>query len=185
MPRQHKLPGRWLTSWEETVASYPLLALSLAAASVVGQNLGAGKTARAYKAALLMAFYAAGTMFVVGCLLTVASVPLVSLFSRDGLVIHYGQLLLSASPILLPLLAVWLIFFGAVEGAGVTTVPMFFNAAGYLLVRLPLAWALSMPVGLGMNGVFIALIVSRTLLCAVAGYVFMRKRWLRMGLLWV
>lgn len=168
---------------EETVASYPLLALSLAAASVVGQNLGAGKTARAYKAALLMALSAAVVMFVVGCLLTVLSVPLVSLFSRDELVVHYGQMLLSASPILLPLLALWLVFFGAVEGAGVTAVPMVFNAAGYLLVRLPLAWLLAMPAGLGMNGVFIALFVSRLLLSLIAGMIFLKRQWLKTGLL--
>lgn len=168
---------------EETVASYPLLALSLAAAAVVGQNLGAGKTSRAFKAALVMAVCAGIAMFAVGCLLTLASAPLISLFSKDELVVHYGQLLLSASPIVLPLLAVWLVFFGAVEGAGVTTVPMIFNAAGYLLVRLPLAWALAMPLGLGMNGVFIALFVSRFLLSLIAGMVFLRRKWLRVGLL--
>jgi len=168
---------------EETVASYPLLALSLAAASVVGQNLGAGKTGRAFKASLMMAAYAGVAMLAVGCLITIASVPLISLFAHDQLVIHYGQLLLSASPIVLPLLALWLVFFGAVEGAGVTTVPMIFNAAGYLLIRLPLAWALAIPAGLGMTGVFIALFVTRFVLCLVAGLVFLKRKWIKTGLL--
>ncbi len=184
-PQATAAQAAWSVAYklEETVASYPLLALSLAAAAVVGQNLGAGKTSRAFKAALIMGIYAGVAMFAVGCLLTLASVPLVSLFSQDALVIHYGQLLLSASPLVLPLLAVWLVFFGAVEGAGVTTVPMIFNAAGYLLIRLPLAWALALPAGLGMNGVFIALFVSRFLLSLIAGMVFLRRKWLKVGLL--
>ncbi len=185
LPHATAAQAAWSVAYklEETVASYPLLALSLAAASVVGQNLGAGKQARAFKAALIMALYAGVVMFFVGCLLTLASKPLMSLFTQDELVVHYGQLLLSASPILLPLLALWLVFFGAIEGAGVTTVPMVFNAAGYLLIRLPLAWALAFPAGLGMNGVFVALFLSRALLCLAAGFVFMQKRWLKEGCL--
>lgn len=168
---------------EETVASYPLLALSLAAASIVGQNLGAGKSDRAYKASLSLALYAGVSMFVVGCLLTLTSNYSVPLFSNDPLVLNYAKLLLSLSPLVLPSLALWLIFFGALEGAGNTSLPMILNIGGYLIIRLPLAWLLAVPYGMGLSGVFVALIVSRIILCLIAGFVFVRRKWLKTGLL--
>jgi Na+-driven multidrug efflux pump len=65
----------------------------------------------------------------------------------------------------------------AFNGAGDTTTPTIINLACYWLFQIPLAYALALPVGMGADGVFIAIMVAESLLAVAAILVFRRGRW--------
>jgi len=163
---------------EETCASMPLLALSLAAATIVGQNLGAGQKGRAQRAGWLMAMAALAAMVGIGGLLFAVSEPIAKMLSADKLVQEYTTLLLRLAPLTVPCLALWLVLFGALEGAGCTWTPMVSNVTVLVVVRLPLYWLVALPLGLGLSGLVAPFCLSRALLAAIAVYEYSRGAWL-------
>jgi len=159
---------------EETFAAMPLVALSMAAATIVGQNLGAGQPARARASGWQITAGASVAMILVGLVLMVFAIPLASTFSSDPLVVEYTATLLKSAPLTVPLLAVWLILFGAMEGAACTWTPMVCQVAVLIGLRLPLYWLLAISLQLGLPGIAGALLVSRAVIALVAVGVYRR-----------
>src|SRR5260221_5963758 len=150
----------------------PSWGLSTAAATLVGQNLGAKQPERAEQAVWRAGFF---NMIFLGALSVVflALAPqLVGIFSHDPVVIRYGANCLRIISLCYGLYAYGLIVVQAFNGAGDTFTPSMINLFCYWVGQLPLAFLLGRRMGLGPNGLYFAVLVTDTLIALIAIYVF-------------
>ena len=157
----------WLPAW----------GLGNAAATLVGQNLGAGKPARAEQSGWHAARYNTIFMIVVCALFLIFAPAISRLFSNDPEVIHYATSCLRIMGLGLPLAAVGMIISQALNGAGDTTTPTLMNLACFWLTQIPLAYWLAEVLAMGPNGVFIAMVIAEILLTILGIIVFRRGAW--------
>lgn len=155
----------------------PAWGLSNAAATLVGQNLGAKEIDRAEKSVMLTAKYNAIFMGVVMLIFLFLSKYIISFFSRDEDIIKYGAQALQ-------IMGGGYIFYGlgmvmtqALNGAGDTKTPTWINFVGFWLIQIPLAYLLSKVLDLRTTGVFIAIPVAETLIALAAWYYFKKGKW--------
>jgi putative MATE family efflux protein len=158
-------------------ALLPAWGLGNAAATLVGQNLGAGKPERAEQTVWQAARYNAAFMLVVGIILVVAAPLIVALFSDDPEVMRYGASCLRILGIGYPMYAVGMIIVQAMNGAGDTWTPSLLNFVCFWLIEIPLAYVLATGVGFGPNGVFWSIVISESVLSTLGVLVFRRGRW--------
>jgi putative MATE family efflux protein len=158
-------------------ALMPAWGLANAGATLVGQNLGAGKPERAEQAVWIATRFNALFLGVVGLAFIVFAGPLVSFFSDDPHVLEYGVRALWVVSLAFPLYAAGMCLEGAFNGAGDTRTPTRLNFFCYWLGQIPLAWLLANYFGLGPTGVFIAIPVSFSALALWALVLFRRGHW--------
>jgi putative MATE family efflux protein len=155
----------------------PAWGLSNAAATLVGQNLGARKPERAERSVWVATKYNVAFLGVIGVLLVVFPAPLVGIFTDDAAALRYGADCLRIYGYGFGLYAVGLIMLQAFNGAGDTITPTWLNAICFWLLQLPLAYALAEGVELGPDGVFWAAAIAESLLAVCAWWVFRRGTW--------
>jgi putative MATE family efflux protein len=155
----------------------PAWGLGNAAATLVGQNLGANQPDRAEESAWLAAKYNAVFMSIVGALTFFLAAQITGLFSEDPEVLRYGASCLRIMGIGFPMYAVGMIMAQALNGAGDTATPSALNLVCFWIVQIPLAYWLATGISLGPNGVFVAIVVSESLLTILSIIVFRRGRW--------
>jgi putative MATE family efflux protein len=160
-------------------ALLPAWGLGNAAATLVGQNLGAAKPARAARSAWQAARYNAIFMSIVGLTMLVFAPQVAGWFSDDPDVLHYGATCLRILGIGYPVYAVGMIMIQALNGAGDTVTPSVLNFLCFWVLQIPLAYWLAQGAGFGPNGVFTAIVVSETLLSSLSVMVFRRGYWQR------
>jgi len=155
----------------------PAWGLSNAAATLVGQNLGAGKMMRAEQSAMLTAKYNAVFMSVVMVIFLLFANPIIRFFSEDESVIAYGVQSLQ-------IIGAGFIFYGlgmvmtqALNGAGDTRTPTIINFVGFWLFQIPLAYFLAVGLNLKSTGAFIAIPVAESFIALIAWYYFRRGKW--------
>ncbi len=158
-------------------AILPSWGMSNAAATLVGQNLGAGKPERAERSAWATGFYNMLLLAAVGVVFVAFAEPLVRLFATEAAVVAAGVQCLRLVSYGYPFYAYGMVLAQAFNGAGDTVTPTVINFFCYWLFEIPLAWALAILWGLGPTGVFLAIAVSESLLAVVAVLVFRRGRW--------
>lgn len=158
-------------------AILPSWGLSNAAATLVGQNLGAGHPERAeisvWRAGLYNMVFLLGTAVV----FIAASGPLIRLFSNDPAVVEFGVSCLIWVSIGYPFYAWGMVMVQAFNGAGDTYTPTVINFLCYWLFQLPLAHVLAHIAGMGPSGVFAAITIAESLIAVVGIVVFRRGRW--------
>ena len=157
----------WLPAW----------GLGNAAATLVGQNLGAGRAERAEQSAWRAAKYNFVFMTLVGFSMVAAAATITGLFSSDPEVIYYGANCLRILGLGFPIYAVGLILTQALNGAGDTFTPTVINLICFWLLQIPLAYWLATSIQAGPNGVFIAIVVSESLVTVFSVIIFRRGRW--------
>jgi putative MATE family efflux protein len=155
----------------------PSWGLSGAAATMVGQNLGAKKPERAERAVYTTAAYNAVYLVAISLLLIFAPHFIVSFFSNDPVVstlaadclriIGYGNLSYAFGMVMIQ----------AFNGAGDTATPTLINVVSFWLCEIPLAWFLADRTSLHVDGVFTAIPISNTLMTVLSLLVFARGRW--------
>jgi putative MATE family efflux protein len=155
----------------------PAWGLGNAAATLVGQNLGAGQPDRAEASAWRAAKYNTIFMSGLGLLSLIAAPWIAGLFSSDPDVLRYGANCIRILGVGYPMYAVGMIMIQALNGAGDTATPSTLNLLAFWLVQIPLAWLLAEPLTLGPNGVFWAIVVSESLLTVLSVIVFRRGNW--------
>ena len=158
-------------------AILPSWGLSNAAATLVGQNLGAGKPERAEKAVWLTCRY---NFFFLGsvCLLfELFAGVLIRAFTKDAAVAAYGVTCLRIVSAGFIFYAFGLVLTQAFNGAGDTWTPTLINLFCFWLWEIPLGYFLAYNAGLGPTGVFIAVTVAFSTLAVVSAIVFKRGRW--------
>jgi putative MATE family efflux protein len=155
----------------------PAWGLGNAAATLVGQNLGAGQPERAEKSAWRAAKY--NTIFMTGLgILSVLAAPwIAAAFSSDPEVLHYGTNCIRILGIGYPMYAVGMVIVQSLNGAGDTATPSALNLLSFWLVQIPVAWWLAEPLGWGPSGVFWAIVISESLLTVLSVMVFRRGGW--------
>ena len=155
----------------------PVWGIGNAAATLVGQNLGAGTPERAERAVWITGLCNTVLLGLVAVVLLFFARPLVGLFSTE-------EAVTSLAAECLRIISYSYVFWGygmvavmAFNGAGDTTTPTWINFLVYWVVQIPLAYALAQPLGFGPQGVFIAVAVSQCLLAAVGVAMFRRGGW--------
>ena len=160
-------------------AFLPAWGLGNASATLVGQNLGAGRPDRAEESVWCASKYNAIFMSILG-LASVALAPqIVELFSSEAEVIRYGTSCIRILGIGYPMYAVGMIVIQAMNGAGDTYTPSLLNFICFWVLQIPLAYWLAEPIGLGPNGVFTSLIIAECTLTVLGVLVFRRGKWKR------
>ncbi len=144
----------------ESLSFMPGFGFSLAATTLVGQNLGAQDPERAEKSGLLSNQMAMTVMSVMGILFFVFPVPLVSIFTNDAEVIRLAALCLRIIAISQPALAAIMVLAGGLRGAGDTKAIMKITLLGFCFVRLGLAYLFAITFGWGLAGAWIAMAID-------------------------
>jgi MATE family, multidrug efflux pump len=158
-------------------ALLPAFGLSNAAATMVGQNLGAGRPDRAERAVWTAAVYNMVFLGAVGLGFLVGAPSITSLFTTDPLVQPYAIGCLRTVSLGFVFYAYGMVLTSAFNGAGDTSTPTYINLFVFWLFEIPLAWVLATRAGFGARGVFIALTVSYSMLAVVSALLFKRGKW--------
>ena len=158
-------------------ALLPAWGLSNAAATLVGQGLGAGDPERAERAVWISCRMNLAFLGTVGLLFIIFAPGIVSIFGGTGEATATAVSGLRIVSIGFVFYAYGMVLTAAFNGAGAVWTPTILNFFCFWLWEIPLAWTLSFPVGLGPNGVFIAMTVAFSTLAVVSALLFKRGRW--------
>ncbi len=160
-------------------ALLPAFGISNAAATMVGQNLGAGHPDRAERAVWTAARYNMVCLGAIGLLFLIAAGPIVALFTTEPIVARYGVECLRIVSLGFVFYAAGMVLTQSFNGAGDTWTPTVINVFVFWLWEIPLAWWLSGTAGLslGPRGVFISLAVAHSTLAVVSAVLFRRGAW--------
>jgi putative MATE family efflux protein len=160
-------------------ALLPAFGISNAAATMVGQNLGAQKPDRAEQAVWTAVRYNMLFLGGIGVIFLVAAGSITGLFTSDPSVHPYAAGCLRIVSLGFLFYAAGMVLTQSFNGAGDTWTPTVINLFVFWLFELPLAWYLSVPMKLGARGVFIALTVAYSALAIVSAVLFKRGNWKR------
>jgi putative MATE family efflux protein len=158
-------------------AFLPAWGLGNAAATLVGQNLGAGQPDRAAQSVWRAGLYNVVFMTTLGALMLMFAPQIVGWFSSDVDILRYGTHCLQILGIGYPMYAVGMIVIQALNGAGDTLTPSILNTICFWMVQIPVAHWLASDMGFGPEGVFIAIVVAESLLTVLAVIIFRRGTW--------
>lgn len=161
----------------ESIAFMPGFAFSMAAGTLTGQNLGAGKPERAERAAWVSLQQGLGIMIVMGAVFFILARPFAHIFTHDAHVVPLAVAYLRIAALSEPFLALGMILTGALNGAGETKAPAWAGVATMWGVRLPLAWLLIYGLHYGATGAWWAMTISTALNGIVALILFKGGRW--------
>jgi putative MATE family efflux protein len=155
----------------------PSWGLSSAAATLVGQNLGAEKPERAERAVWLTGFYNMLFLGAVAVVFIVFPEPIIRIFTDDPAVIPIGVDCLRMVSYGNLAYAYGMVMVQSFNGAGDTFTPTMVNIFGYWLFQIPLAYLLATRSSLGPAGVFAAIPIAETVIAVLGVILFRQGRW--------
>jgi putative MATE family efflux protein len=155
----------------------PAWGFSNAAATLVGQNLGAGQPERAERSVWITAKYNAAFLVMVALVFIFVPEPIVRFFTSDPVVVAYGVDCLRYVSYGYGFYAVGLVVTQAFNGAGDTDTPTYINLFCFWLLQIPLAYVLAQKLAWGPQGVFITIAVCDSILAVIAVWLFRQGRW--------
>ncbi len=160
----------------ESVSYMSSVGFAIATATIVGQNLGAGRPDRAARGAWLSLLYL--SVITLFCSLMFVLIPneIVALFNKDPLVMEAGRnylLILSISQLFM---GAEIVMDGAFSGAGDTVPPMVVSTP-LSIARIPAAYWFSYGLGLGVSGVWWSISLTSILKGILISLWFLRGRW--------
>lgn len=155
----------------------PSWGMSNAAATLVGQNLGAKQPERAEKSVWITGKYNAYFMGVVSIIYLVFAEQIVGAFNSTPAVVDNGALCLQIIAAGYIFYAYGMVVSNAFNGSGDTQTPTKINLISFWLFQLPLAYLLAIVLGFGAIGVFIAITTAEILLAIIAILWFKKGRW--------
>ncbi len=158
-------------------AFMPAFGLGGAAATLVGQSLGAGKPERAEEAVRVATKIDVAFMTAIGLLYWVFAHAIVGLFTDDPGAASLAVEGLRIMTYGFPLFGAGMVLEQAFNGAGDTWTPTWINLFVYWLIQIPIAWMLAKPFGFGVPGVFVAVTIAYCVFVVVAYFLFRRGRW--------
>ncbi len=155
----------------------PAWGMSNAAATLVGQNLGAQQPERAEASVWQIGWYNMAYLLLVAVLFFALPQAIVGVFTEDAQVIAIGAEWLRILSYSLFVYGWWMVSVQAFNGAGDTTTPTWINVVFFWLIQIPLAWYLALHLDLQETGVFWAVFVSETSVGLFTLWLFSRGRW--------
>jgi putative MATE family efflux protein len=160
----------------ESLSFHACMGFSIAASTLVGQNLGAQKPERSAQAAWQSAGIAVLITGFVGAMFLTFPRQIASFFISDPNVIAIGIGYLKIVALSQMFMALEIVLEGAFAGAGNTVPPMMVSIAGSL-ARIPLAYLLAVQWGIGISGVWWAITATSIVKGIVLTYWFSRGKW--------
>ncbi len=157
----------------------PAWGMANAAATLVGQNLGAGKPDRAERSVWLTGAYNMVFLGLIAAVFLAFGPPIIGLFTDQPGVLQVGVECLRIISYGYLFYALGMVMVQAFNGAGDTTTPSIINFFCYWLLQIPLAYALAEPLDMGPRGVFWAIAVAESFITIVGATVFRLGRWKR------
>lgn len=158
-------------------ALLPSWGMGNAAATLVGQNLGARKPERAERAVWITSTCNAVFLTVVAVGLLFFDEPLMHIFTFERDVVDIGADFLRIIAYSYPFFALGMVMVQAFNGAGDTTTPTWINAFAYWVIQIPLAASLAHLAELGVAGIFIGIAIAQVIFAGVGIAVFRRGLW--------
>ncbi len=155
----------------------PAWGMANAAATLVGQNLGAGKPERAERSAWLTGFYNMIFLGMVAAIFLLFGGTIVGIFTDDPAVFSIGVECLRIISYGYLFYAMGMVIVQAFNGAGDTGTPTMINFVCYWMFQIPLAYILAVPADMGPRGVFWAIAVAETAITLMGVLIFRRGRW--------
>ena len=155
----------------------PSWGLSNAAATLVGQNLGAKKPERAAQSVWQTGFYNMVFLGVIGVFFIVFATPVVRLFVNDPAVVPIAAAALRTFSCGNIGYAYGMVMLQAFNGAGDTVTPTIVHFFGFWVLELPLAWCLAVPLHLHSEGVFLSIVIAECSIAAASTVLFRRGKW--------
>ncbi len=155
----------------------PSWGLSNAAATMVGQSLGAGKPERAEAAVWLAARYNMVLLGGVGLLFLALAGPIVGLFTHDPAVLPIGVQALRTISCGFVFFGLGMVLTQSFNGAGDTWTPTWINLLCFWFWQIPLAYILAVVLKFGPFGCFLAITLGYSVLALVSGVLFRRGAW--------
>jgi putative MATE family efflux protein len=155
----------------------PSWGLSNAAATMVGQSLGARKPDRAEESVWRAGRYNAYVLSGVGVLFFLFAPLILRAFTSEPAVTDYAVTCLRIVALGFPLYAYGMVLTQSFNGAGDTWTPTWLNLSCFWVFEIPVAWLLAHQVGLGPSGVFWAIMAAFSMLALASAWVFRQGRW--------
>jgi len=158
-------------------AILPSWGLSNAAATLVGQNLGAKQPDRAETSVWRTGFYNMLFLGGVGVFFILFAEPIVRVFTHDPAVVPLGTSCLRILSYGNVGYAYGMVMLQAFNGAGDTVTPTIVNLFGFWLLEIPLAWWLALRAGFASDGVFFSIVIAEAAIAIAGVLLFRRGRW--------
>lgn len=155
----------------------PAWGMANAAATLVGQNLGAGKPERAAQSVMATAKYNTIFMSAVMVFFLVGANWVIGFFTQEPAVKEVGVLALRIMSAGYIFYGIGMVMANAFNGAGDTKTPTWINLFGFWMFQIPLAYLLAKFWALGPLGVFIAIPVAETAITIAAWLLFRQGKW--------
>ena len=155
----------------------PAFGLSNAAATLVGQNLGAGQPERAEKSVWKTAKYNAIFMACVSALFLVCAEFLVGIITKEPAVVKVAVLALRIVSLGYIFYGVGMVMMNAFNGAGDSRTPTWVNLFWFWVFQIPIAYLVAIVLHWGPKGVFISIVVTETCITITSMILFKRGKW--------
>ncbi|MFY0651503.1 MAG: MATE family efflux transporter [Cyclobacteriaceae bacterium] len=155
----------------------PSWGMANAAATLVGQNLGAERPDRAEKSVWKTAHLNTAFLGFISVVFYIWAPFFVDLFAPDGEVLHYGILALRIICIGYITFAYGMVISQAFNGAGDTKTPTYMNIVFFWVIQIPLAYLLALHLDMGFTGAMVSVAVAFALHAAACIYLFRLGKW--------
>jgi putative MATE family efflux protein len=155
----------------------PSWGLSNAAATLVGQNLGAGHPQRAEQAVWRTGLYNMLVLGLIGVVFIFTATPLVRLFTHDPAVVPLAASALRILSYGNIAYAYGMVMLQSFNGAGDTVTPTIVNFFGFWVLEIPLAWWLALHQGLHSTGVYLSIVIAQAAVAMASILLFRRGKW--------
>jgi putative MATE family efflux protein len=179
LPEANAVGAHFVAIRIEAMSYLPGAAMGIAAATLTGQYLGAGRPELAKRAAQLCLYFGMSLMTFMGILFIVTPLPFVRIVTDIPVFLDMSPHLLYITGWAQTGFAACLVLSAALRGAGETRTPMIVTFLAVFLIRLPLAWVLGVRYSGGLEGVWIALSLDLVIRGVIFYYFFQRGSWMR------
>lgn len=155
----------------------PSLGIANAAATLVGQNLGANLPARAERSVWSTGVINFFFLGMIGLVFVLFPEPFILFFTREPTVVASGAQCLRIISYGYLAYGVGMVVVNSFNGAGDTMTPTKINLFCYWLLEIPLAWFLAVPLEMREQGVFYSIVIAETMMTAAAVLLFRKGKW--------
>ena len=155
----------------------PSWGMANAAATLVGQNLGAGKPDRSEKSVWLAAFYNMVFLLGVGIVFALGAEFFIKIFNQEPDVVKIGVQSLQVLCASYVFFAYGMVVIQAFNGAGDTRTPLVLSVICLWILQIPMAYTLAISWDWGPLGVFVSIAISQSIMTLIAIALFRKGRW--------
>lgn len=157
----------------------PAWGLANAAATLIGQNLGARKPRRAERSAWITGRINAIVLGSTALLLIVFPDAFIGFFTNQQNVVNHGSVALRIISLGFVAYSYGMVLMQSLNGAGDTRTPFFINMISFWGIEMPGAYFFGLVLGYGVEAVYVAIVASETIMTVLAFYFFGKGKWKR------